>query len=196
MASARLQRWALTLSAYHYPIKSGNWQGNADALSRFPLPESPPTVPIPPETVTIMEHLSQIPLTAAKPRQQTDCDPTLLKVKCYTKYGWSTHLESHEDLIKPFFNQRHALSLEDNVLLWGNLVVIPPCSQCRVLDLLHSTYIGVSRMKSLACQYVWWLKIDTDIDAKVKHCSICAVARPAPLPTVLHPWEWPQKTMV
>jgi len=35
MASARLQRWALTLSAYHYSIKfkSGNQQGNADALS-------------------------------------------------------------------------------------------------------------------------------------------------------------------
>ena len=41
MASARLQRWALTLSSYTYNIKykSGKNQGNADALSRLPLPE-------------------------------------------------------------------------------------------------------------------------------------------------------------
>ena len=195
MASARLQRWALTLSGYHYSIKfkSGNRQGNADALSRFPLSESPPSVPIPPETVTVMEHLSQIPLTSAKLRQQIDRDATLSKVKRFTKFGWPTQLESHDDLLKPFFNRRHELSLEDNVLLWGNRVVIPPCSQCRVLDLLHSTHIGVSRMKSLARQYVWWPKIDSDIDVKVKNCSTCAVAGPTPPPTVLHPWEWPKQ---
>jgi len=83
--------------------------------------------------------------------------------------------------------------LEDNVLLWGNRVVVPPCSQCRVLDPLHSTHIGVSRMKSLACQYVWWPKIDTYIDAKVKNYSTCAVAGPTPPPTILHPWKWPKQ---
>ena len=37
MASARLQRWALTLSSYTYSIKhkSGKSQGNVDTLSRF-----------------------------------------------------------------------------------------------------------------------------------------------------------------
>ena len=47
MASARLQRWALTLSAYKYTIKykSGKQQGNVDALSTFPLPDSPASIP-------------------------------------------------------------------------------------------------------------------------------------------------------
>ena len=46
MASARLQRWALTLSAYTYTIKykSGKQQGNADTLSRFPLADVPTSV--------------------------------------------------------------------------------------------------------------------------------------------------------
>ena len=39
-ASARVQRWALTLSGYQYSIvhRPGSKQGNADGLSRLPLP--------------------------------------------------------------------------------------------------------------------------------------------------------------
>ena len=68
MASARLQRWALTLSAYNYTIKykSGKQQGNVDTLSRFPLPDSPASTPTPAETVAVIEHLLTIPLTASK----------------------------------------------------------------------------------------------------------------------------------
>ena len=46
-------------------------------------------------------------------------------------------------------------------------------------------------MKSLARQFVWWPKLDSDIDNMVKSCSTCAVSGADPLPTVLHPWEWP-----
>ena len=65
--------------------------------------------------------------------------------------------------------------------------------QPRVIDVLQSIHIGILWMKSLARQYVWWPKIDTDIEAKVRGCSTCAVAVPDPPPTVLHPWEWRQK---
>ena len=195
MASARLQRWALTLSAYTYTIKykSGKQQGNADALSRFPLADFPTSVPTPAETIAVIEHLSTIPLTATKIKLQTERDTVLSKVKRYTQSGWPDTLDTEDADLKPFHNRRNELSLEDNVLLWGNRVVIPFCFQSRVLDVLHSTHIGISRMKNLARQYVWWPKIDCDIEAKVKGCSTCAVSGPDPPPTVLHPWEWPKK---
>ena len=44
MASARLQRWALTLSGYQYSIKYREG-------SCLPLPDFPDNVPIPPETI-------------------------------------------------------------------------------------------------------------------------------------------------
>ena len=150
MASARLQRWALTLSAYSYTIKYklGKQQGNADALSRFPLADM--SVPTPAETIAVMEQLSTIPLTAAKIKQQTDRDPILSKVKGYTQSGWPKTLDAQDTDLKPFHNRRNELSLEDNVLLWGTRVVIPSCFQPRVIEVLHSTHIGISRMKSLA----------------------------------------------
>ncbi len=59
MASARIQWWALTLAAYDYHIqfKSGESNANADLFSRLPLPDSPTTVPVPGETVLLMEAL-------------------------------------------------------------------------------------------------------------------------------------------
>ena len=51
-----LQRWPLTLSAYTYTIKykSGKQQGNADALSRFPLADVLTSVPTPAETIAVI----------------------------------------------------------------------------------------------------------------------------------------------
>ena len=87
MVSARLQKWALTLSSYTYTIryKRGDNQGNADALSHVPFPEFPVTTPVPAETIVSIECVLSIPLTAVKMRQQTDWDPILCKVKRYTQ---------------------------------------------------------------------------------------------------------------
>ena len=185
----------MTLSAYNYTIKykSGKQQGNVDALSRFPLPDSPTSTPTPAETVVVIEHMWTIPLTTSKIAQQTKRDFNLLKVKHYTKLGWPTALNMQEMHLNPYFNQRNEPSLENNALLWGNCVVMPSCFQARVMDILHSTRISISRMKNLARQYLWWPKIDTDIEAKVKGCSTCAVSGSDPPPTVLHPWKWPNK---
>jgi len=122
-----------------------------------------------------MEHLSNIPLTAAKIKQQIERDSILSKVKRYTKFGWPDFLDNRSADLKPYFNRKNELSLKDNVLLWGNRVVIPSCFQSRVIEMLHSTHIGMSHIKSLTRQYVWWPKIDNDIEAKVKSCSTCAV---------------------
>ena len=44
MCSPRVQRWAVTLSAYEYNTvyKPGKHHANADALSRLPVPETAP----------------------------------------------------------------------------------------------------------------------------------------------------------
>jgi len=127
MASAHLQRWALTLSSYMYTIKykSGKRQGNADALSHLPLTEFPVTTPVPTETIALMEHLSSIPLIAAKIKQQTDHDPILCKVKRYTQRGWPDYLNSQQADLKPFFHRKSELSLEDGIILWSNCVAVP-----------------------------------------------------------------------
>ena len=82
MAAARIQRWALTLAAYNYSIeyKPGPEHANADALSRLPLPVSPPTTPLPAETVFAMELLNSIPVSVDEIRTETRRVPILSQV--------------------------------------------------------------------------------------------------------------------
>ena len=82
MASARMQCWALTLSAYDYTItyKPGTKLANANALSRLPLPEQPTDVPVPGDMILAVETLSTSPVHAAQIQSWVDKDPLLSRV--------------------------------------------------------------------------------------------------------------------
>ena len=59
MAASRIQRWALTLSAYEYTIiyHPGKDQGHTDALSHLPLPQTHTVVPVLGNLLLLLEHL-------------------------------------------------------------------------------------------------------------------------------------------
>ena len=44
-------------------------------------------------------------------------------------------------------------------------------------------------MNALARSYVWWPKLDSDIERKVRECRVCQANRNSSAP--LHPWEYP-----
>ena len=90
MASARIQRWALTLGAYDYEIayKPGDEHANADVLSRLPLPKAPSQVPVPGETMLLMEALDSSPVTASQIKSWTAHNPVLAKVHDLLLQGW------------------------------------------------------------------------------------------------------------
>ena len=60
LASSHIQRWSLTLSAYHYSIhyKSGKNLNNADALSRLPQPTTTTHDELTGDVMQLMDHLS------------------------------------------------------------------------------------------------------------------------------------------
>ncbi len=48
-------------------------------------------------------------------------------------------------------------------------------------------------MKALARSYVWWPKLDQDVESLVKICGTCQEHRNVPAVAPLHPWNWPVK---
>ena len=72
------------------------------------------------------------------------------------------------------------------------MVVPPPGRQC-VLEELHETHPGVSKMKSLAHSYIWWPGMDAQVEQFVKSHLVCQESCPAPPVAPLHQWEWPSE---
>ena len=88
LAAARLQRWALLLSAYEYEIKykpTDNHK-NADGLSRLPLR----TEEAVPDKVSIFNvtQVQALPVTFRSIQKATRRDKILSKVLEYVQQGW------------------------------------------------------------------------------------------------------------
>ena len=193
MASSRVQRWALALSAYQYNIeyKAGSRLCHADGLSRLPRPATIINDGQTPEMTFLINHLSSTCMTALHIKEWTSKDKTLSQVKRFILIGWPENLKDKE--LKPFFTRRDELSLLDGCVLWGTRVIVPPQGRKAILNELHETHPGASRMKTLARAYIWWPNMDADIEQLVRACSVCQESRPAPPSAPLHPWSWPSE---
>ena len=57
----------------------------------------------------------------------------------------------------------------------------------------HTAHPGICRMEALARDYVWWTKINEDIDRLVHTCNACQRLQKNVSPVPLSPWSWPEK---
>jgi len=198
LASPRVIRWCITLSAYTYTLrfKPGKAHGNCDALSRLPLPDGRlPDAPKVPEfefVRQLMDNLSE-PITASQIRVWTRKDPLLCQVYRYVQTGWPD--KSPSDELLPFFRRRTELSIDTNgeCIMWGNRVIVPKPGRAQLLEELHETHPGVVRMKGLARSYFWWPNLCQDIESVVHRCNSCQMNARNPPIASLHPWELPAR---
>lgn len=96
LAAARIQRWALTLSAYQYEIRyrKGAEICNADALSRLPCETEEPEG----REISFFESY-ELPITSKEIiALATRYDSILSKVLDFTNHGWSPLI--HEEQVK------------------------------------------------------------------------------------------------
>jgi hypothetical protein len=188
LAAARLQRWALLLSAYEYEIKykSTHDHSNADGLSRLPLPSKD----ISPESVSIFNvaQIQALPVTFKKIQKATSRDTFLSKVLMYVQNGWPDEVE---ECIKPYKSRQNEIGIETGCLMWGIRVIVPENLQSQILASLHQNHPGITRMKAIARSYFWWSGLDKDIEDLAKSCSACQALKSSPAVAPLHPWIWP-----
>ena len=59
--------------------------------------------------------------------------------------------------------------------------------------MIHEGHPGIVRMKMFARNYVWWSKLDQDLESKVQRCVACQSKRHSPAKAPLHPWEYPKR---
>lgn len=190
--AARLQRYALFLAGYTYDIKYKNTKshGNCDSLSRLPQKTSVDSYRIDATEIFYMSHFESLPVTVDEIRRATDHDPVLSRVKDSIRRGWSYNTDN---MLDSYFSRRDELSLHQGCIIWGMRVVVPLKLRQRILDELHEGHLGMVKVKSLARNYVWWPKIDQEIEKLIKRCAGCQQNRNIPPEAPIHPWEYPDK---
>ena len=169
LAAARLQRYAIILSAYDYNIifKPSASHCNADALSRLPV-QSVRINYIDESSVFNIQQIELLPIKAKDIKIATEHDPVLSKVLEFTVTKWPNVVDKE---FKYYKDKQSEITVEDNILMWGRRVIIPKKYQQSILNELHSTHQGIVKTKSLARLHVWWPKINEDIESLISKCS-------------------------
>nr|XP_042912109.1 uncharacterized protein K02A2.6-like [Parasteatoda tepidariorum] len=179
MTASRILRYAQFLSSFDYTIihRKSEKHTNADYLSRNPLPLPVNYVNCIDESQALQQfitnYISTETITANQIQTETELDPDLRKIK-------------YDIVIGNKFDP--SITIQDGILFRGNRVIIPKSLQPEMLKQLHSTHIGIVKMKALSRNYCYWKNIDIDIENRE-----CCDVRKNPAKAPLHIWETPEK---
>lgn len=189
MAAARMQRWAFLLSGFDYTIQYIKGSLNtADSLSRI---EQISTTEITEES-TYINYVGYSNVTTLSYKDIAICtrhDPLLSKVMDCILNGTVHSLSG--DIYQPFRTKADELTVESGCILWYYRTVIP--AKLRKFELLdlHTSHMGIVKTKALARSYVYWPKIDNDIENLIKGCVACQKTQASPEKSPLIPWTPP-----
>ena len=192
VVAARLQRWAVKLSAYNYEIefRHTDAHSNVDGLSRLPIARLSNIGYTPEPAVVNSNQIQSLPVTATQLAIATRTDPILSKVLQFTMKGWPNVID---DDLKAFARKKDELTTERGCILWGIRVVVPDKLREKLLKELHRDHPGMCKMKSIARSYMWWPGIDGKIEELARSCTECLAVKNSPPVAPLHPWSWPTR---
>ncbi|XP_062554222.1 uncharacterized protein K02A2.6-like [Armigeres subalbatus] len=185
MSALRMQHYATFLQSFDYSIKfrPTKQHYNADAFSRLPIAMKQPNNVVEETDLLEISIIETMPLTVNDLAKETAADSSVKVLLQGLKNGKTVEARDR------FGINQNEFSLQQGCILRGIRVYIPPKLRTKVLQELHSTHFGSTRLKSLARGYVWWERIDRDIEELVMNCASCQVTRPNPTKAPLHCWE-------
>ena len=70
-------------------------------------------------------------------------DPIMSQL-CTTIFdGWPEKQNALPDSLKPYFDVRDQLTMQDNIVFKGQRLVIPPSLWKELMDVIHAMHIGI-----------------------------------------------------
>jgi len=183
-------------SISHVPRK---YLYTANALSRAPVSTSNSKddsfqKEVDPYVNLVIDNLPATDTRLKEIQPQQEEDPICIQLKTYCLQGWPEKA-SLKGPYKAYHAASSGLSVNKNLLLIGNRLVIPSNLRLAILEKLHIGHQGITKCRRKATQSVWWPSIYKDIEQMISKCSVCSkhkVQHPEPLlPSALpeHPWK-------
>ena len=97
--------------------------------------------------------------------------------------------------LSPYWAVRGFLTLDNELLLYGNRIVVPSALQKDTIEKIHFVHQGIERCQQRVRSSVWWPGVSAQIKQKVLQCQECTKSRrvkreplmSTPLPD--YPWQ-------
>ena len=188
---AWLQHMMLLLQGFNLTIHyhPGKEMVIPDTLSQF-SPQSPHL----PLDITI-HHACITPDCKEEIQPAFVNDPEMWPLTILIITGWPEDIKEVPHPLCPYWQHRETLTIEDDLVLWHEALVIPPAKRERVLHQLHQFHQGIMKSQLLAHGSFFWPSINKAIEEVVCQFETCtqfpsqnAAVPLTPTPTASHPW--------
>ena len=182
----RLQRLRTRIMGYNFTAEwiKGSVNSMSDALSRHPI-----TNPTSQEMLAEHDSNNEVEVSAAEIRavvsspheslrlqdlrKHTQEDHMYQQLLHYVREGFPDHRSQLPDECRAYWNVRGQLSVDDDLVVYGCRLVIPPALRKQVLSELHASHQGRLRTKQRAKLIVYWPGMDNEIDNVILGCKMC-----------------------
>ena len=109
-------------------------------------------------------------------KKATNDDPNLKKIIETIRTGrWFQNPDMDSSTFTAFKNVKDSLCVnsDHNIILNGNLIVIPKSLQQTVINIAHEGHQGISKTKALLRSKVWFPNMNAAVETAVKSCIPC-----------------------
>lgn len=172
----RMQRMILKLMRYDFALKyvSGKELYVADALSRAPNHDnSYDTSYLDGNKAIVHSLVCATPSRIQELKKATQQDEAIQKVVTYLNKGWPPYKKDIKDGTNKYWEVKDELTYADELLFYGNRIVIPESERQNVIKKLHSSHQGVSSCQYKAKPVLFWPSMMKDIEEFILRCTIC-----------------------
>ena len=106
-------------------------------------------------------------------KHETSIDPEMVMLKNAINDKWPDDRSLCPIDILKYWNFRNELSIVDDLILKQNQIVIPKSLRIKLIKLIHSSHLGVSKTLRLARDLYFWPNFSHDIKNEVETCDTC-----------------------
>ena len=186
-APPRLQRMMLRLQRYDLMVKyiPGKYMYLADTLSRAVLAGKPDVEMLDDMEVMVHSLVECLPVSSTKLvdiKKATQDDQSLQLLKATIKNGWPKSKKSVPRIISEYWNIRDQIHEIDDLLFFGDRIIVPQELRRNMLELLHESHLGMAKTKSRARTVIFWPGISRDIEDRSTQSpsAMCVCVTEAP----------------
>ena len=145
--------------------RKGKEHATADCLSRAPVDD-------PEQTEDDLHEERSIDPIVERLRESARRDPNYMKLVDAVKDDSVGH-DDAPACVKQYKAIRHELAVDNDIVLYGQRLVIPREQRKFVLECLHTAHQGITRTKQRARMCVYWPGITNDLTQLVEKCEAC-----------------------
>ena len=69
----------------------------------------------------------------------------------------------------PYWSYKDDLAVMDGIVMKGRCIIVPEVLKHQALDQLHVNHMGIKKTKLLACESIYWVNINNDIENYMKN---------------------------